>query len=155
MKLDWEGSAQATVIPSRRFEIADCDLKDVVANLSYVSDSLKTARNVAIVVVIAAAVYFLPNGGRAASTFEALLWVAFGVGIGYLGLRVYRENRVALHGLGDRHRGLLYGGLAGAVFALTARPRMWRTGAGELAWFVLAGLIVAALLAVYRHWRAY
>jgi hypothetical protein len=120
-----------------------------------VSTSLKTARNVAIIVVIAAAVYFLPNGGRVASTFEALLWVAFGVGIGYLGLRLYRENRVALHGLGDRHRGLFYGALAGTMFALTARPRMWQTGAGELAWFVLAGLIVYSLLAVYRHWRAY
>jgi hypothetical protein len=118
-------------------------------------DSLKTARNVAIIVVIAAGVYFLPNGGRVANTFESLLWVAFGVGIGYLGLRFYRENRVALHGLGDRHRGLLYGSLAGAMFALTARPRMWETGAGELAWFVLVGLIVSSLLAVYRHWRAY
>jgi hypothetical protein len=120
-----------------------------------VSTSLKTARNVAIIVVIATAVYFLPNGGRAANTFESLLWVAFGVGIGYFGLRLYRENRVALHGLGDRHRGLFYGALAGAMFALVARPHMWQTGTGELAWFVLAGLIVYALLAVYRHWRAY
>ncbi len=83
---------------------------------------MKTARNVAIVVVIAAAVYFLPGGGRAASTFEAVLWVAFGVGIAYLGLRLYREHRVTLHGLGDRYRGLLYGALAlGALCA--DRPR--------------------------------
>ena len=118
-------------------------------------DRLKPARNIAIVALIAAAVYFLPGGGRAASTFEALLWIAFGIGIAYLGLRFYREHRIALHGLGDRHRGLLYGGLAAGVFAYIARPRMWQTGLGELAWFVLAGLVVYALLAVYRHWRAY
>ncbi len=118
-------------------------------------DRLKTTRNVAIVVLIAAAVYLLPGGGRAANTFEALLWIAFGIGIAYLGLRAYREYRVALHGLGDRHRGLLYGGLAGAVFVYAARLRMWQTGLGELAWFVLAGLVVYVLLAVYRHWRAY
>jgi hypothetical protein len=118
-------------------------------------DNLKTARNVAIIVVIAAAVYFLPNGGRAASTFEALLWVAFGVGIGYFALRVYREHRIALHGLGDRHRGLLYGGFAAGVFAYAARTRIWQTGLGELAWFVLAGIVVYALLEVHRHWRAY
>ena len=41
-----------------------------------------------------------------------MLLVGFGVGIGYLGLRLYRENRVALYGLGDRYRGLLYGALA-------------------------------------------
>jgi hypothetical protein len=120
-----------------------------------VDDRLKTARNLAIIVLIAVAVDLLPGGGRGAHTFEALLWVAFGIGIAYLGLRSYREYRVALHGLGDRHRGLLYGGLSGAVFAYAARSRMWQTGLGELAWFVLAILVIYALLEVYRHWRAY
>jgi hypothetical protein len=118
-------------------------------------EQLKTARNVAIVAAIAAAVYFLPGGGRAADTFEAALWVAFGIGIGYVGLRLYRENRVALHGLGDAHRGLLYGALAGIVYLLLARSRMWNTGAGELAWFVLAAAAVYALIATYRYWRTY
>jgi hypothetical protein len=118
-------------------------------------DRLKTARNVAIVALIAAAVYFLPGGGRAASTFEALLYVTFGVGIAYLGLRLYRENRVALHGLGDRHRALLYAAFAVAVFAVTARVRMWQTGLGELVWFVLIGFAAYTLLTVYRHWRSY
>jgi hypothetical protein len=118
-------------------------------------DRLKMARNVTIIALIAAAVYLLPGGGRAANTFEALLWVAFGIGIAYLGLRSYRERRVALHSLGDRHRGLLYGGLVGAVFVYAARSRMWQTGFGELVWFALTGLVVYALLEVYRHWRAY
>jgi len=118
-------------------------------------ERLKILRNVAIVAAIAAGVYFLPGGGRAADTFEAALWVAFGVGIAYFGLRLYRENRVALHGLGDPHRGLLYGALAGVVFLLTARTRMWNTGVGELAWFVLAASAVYALIATYRYWRSY
>jgi hypothetical protein len=117
--------------------------------------ALKTARNVAIVLVIAAAVYFLPGGGRAASTFEAALWVAFGLGIGYLGLMQYREHRVALHGLGDRHRAMLYGAVALALFAYMARARMWLTGFGELAWFVLVGLVVYSLMEVYRRSRSY
>ena len=116
---------------------------------------LKTVRNVAIVVEIAAAIYFLPGGGRAASTFEAALWVGFGVGIAYVGLRAYREYRVALHGLGDRYRGLLYASLAGGVFLLLDRHRMWGTSVGELIWFVLAGLIVYSLLAIYRYSRSY
>jgi hypothetical protein len=120
-----------------------------------VSEQLKMARNVAIVLAIAAAVYFVPGGGRVANTFEAALWAAFGIGVGYLGLRMYREHHVALHSLGDSHRGLLYGAVALAVFAYVARVRMWQTGSGELAWFVLAGLVVYSLLAVYRRWRAY
>lgn len=115
----------------------------------------KTARNIAILLVIAAAVYFVPGGGRAAGTFEAALWVAFGAGLGYLGLRVYRERRVALHSLGDHHRGLFYAGLALAAFAYFSKTRMWHTGLGELAWFVIVGCAVYALLEVLRRARSY
>ena len=45
--------------------------------------------------------------------------------------------------------------LAGGVFVLAARARMWQTGLGELVWFVLVGFVVYALLEVYRHWRSY
>jgi len=116
---------------------------------------IKTARNVAIIVAIAVAVYLLPGGGRAADTFEAVLWVAFGIGIAYLGLRLYREHRIALYGLGDRYRGLLYGALALGVLALIARQRMWESGAGEVLWFAALALVVYALLLVVRRWRAY
>jgi hypothetical protein len=118
-------------------------------------DRTKTARNIAIVVAIAAAVYILPGGGRVASTFEAALWVAFAVGIAYLGLRLYREHRTSLDSLGDRHRALLYGGIALGVFVVAARRRLWETGSGELLWFVLVACAVYALVVVFRHSRSY
>jgi hypothetical protein len=135
-----------------------------------VSEQLKMARNIAIILAIAAAVYFIPGGGRAAGTFEAALWVAFGLGIGYFGLRMYREHHMALYGLGDRHRGLLYGAVALGVFVWIVRKRMWYAlqvqgnelvqvhrwdGVGEFLWFVLVGLVVYALLTVYRYSRSY
>jgi hypothetical protein len=135
-----------------------------------VSERLKHSRNAAIILAIAAAVYFIPGGGRAANTFEAALWVAFGVAIGYLGLRMYREHHMTLYGLGDRHRGLLYGAVVLAVFLYVVRTRMWYalgqrgnelvqvhrwSGLGEFAWFVLAALVVYSLVAVYRHARSY
>lgn len=119
------------------------------------TDGVKNARNIAIVALIAAAVYFLPSGGRVAHTFEALLYIGFGVAIGYIGLRFYREHRVALHSLGDLHRGLLYGLIAMAIFLWMAYSRMWHTGLGELLWFVLAAGVAYALFAVFRRWRAY
>jgi hypothetical protein len=117
---------------------------------------LKTARNVAIVLLIAAAVFLLPGGGRAASTFEALLLIGFGVGFGYLGVRMYREYRVTLHGLGDRHRATLYGSLALVAFLIAGYSRMLHSTAlvGVL-WFVLLGLVLYGLMDVYRHWRSY
>lgn len=118
-------------------------------------DRMKNVRNIAIIVAIAAAVYLLPGGGRVASTFEAALWAAFGIGIAYFGLRLYREHRISLYSLGDRHRALLYGGVALGVFLYAARRRMWETGSGELLWFILAGCVVYALLEVFRHSRTY
>lgn len=120
-----------------------------------VSEQLKTARNIAILLVIAAAVFFIPGGGRAARTFEAVLVTAFALGLGYFGLYMYREQRISLHGLGHYHRGLLYGALALAMFDWIGYHRMWQTSGGELAWFVLAGVVVYALLTVYRQWRSY
>jgi hypothetical protein len=133
-------------------------------------DRPRTALNVAIVAAIAATVYFVPGGGRAANTAEALLYIGFGVGIGYFGLRSYREHRVTLHGLGDRHRALLYGALALGVVAIVARTRLWYAtqvqggalvqvhrwgGGGEVLWFAIVGLVAYALVAVYRFSRSY
>ncbi len=114
---------------------------------------MKAARNVAIIVAIAAGVYFIPGSSRATSTVEAVIAVAFGFAIAYLGVRLYREHRVAIHSLGDRHRALLYGAIAVGVFAAEARGRMWESGLGELFWFVLVGIVIWALLEVWRSYR--
>ena len=117
---------------------------------------MKAARNIAIILAISAGVYFIPGSGRATSTFEAVLWVAFGVAIAYLGVRLYREHRVAIHSLGDRHRALLYGAIALGVFASRRGARMWQTGIGELAWFVLSAIIDLRAdggLPVVLRWR--
>jgi hypothetical protein len=118
-------------------------------------ERFKTARNVAIVIALGAAVYFVPGGGRAAATFTAFLWVMFGVGFGYLGLRTYRERQFTLSALGDRHRGMLYASVAMVAFLYMAKPRMWETSLGELAWFLLAGAVLYAAMEIYRHYRSY
>jgi hypothetical protein len=118
-------------------------------------ERFKTAISVAIVLLLAAAVDLLPGGGQAAVTFEALLLVGFGVGFAYLGLRLYREYRVTVHGLGDRQRGMLYGALALIVIVVIGQKRMWETSLGAVLWLALIGLAVYALVDVYRRWRAY
>ena len=70
-------------------------------------------------------------------------------------MRSIANTAISIYGLGDAHRALLYAGIAVALFAGTARARMWQTGLGELVWFVLVGFVVYALLEIYRYWRAY
>jgi hypothetical protein len=118
-------------------------------------DRLKNARNVAILLLIAAAVDFLPGGSRAASTFSTVLGVIFAAGLAYAGVWAYRQHRVAVYGLGERRRALLYGAVGIAVVTVAAKPRMWETGFGEFVWFVLIGLVAYTLVALYRYSRSY
>jgi hypothetical protein len=115
----------------------------------------KHLRNAAIVLLIAAGLYWLPGGGRAEHTFEAVVYLLFGVAIGFLGLRFYREYRVSLHSLGDRHRALLCGAVALGAIAVMGQKRLWQTSLGELIWFVLVGLVVYAVIVVWRYARSY
>jgi hypothetical protein len=118
-------------------------------------DRLKTARNVAILLLLAAAVDFLPAGGRAANTFATALGVVFAAGLAYAAIWFYRRQRVGIYGLGERRRGLLYGALGVGVLSLAAKDRMWQTGFGEFVWFVLIGLTAYTLVALYRYSRSY
>jgi hypothetical protein len=115
--------------------------------------SRTAARNVLIVLALAAAVAFLPGGGKTANFAASLLSTGIGIIFVMLGVRFYRENRVTLFSLGDTHRGLLYGGMAAVVLALAGRPKLLNTGVGTLVFFVLLLGAVGALYAVWQHAR--
>jgi hypothetical protein len=115
----------------------------------------KTLRNVLIVVAVAAAVAFLPGGGDTAQLVSALLGIGITVVLVLLGVRFYRENRVAIFSLGDKHRGLLYGALGAIVLALAGRNKLLDTGLGSLAFVVLLIGAIGALYAVWQHYRTY
>ena len=72
-------------------------------------DRLRVIRNIVIVAALAAAIEFLPGGGRADLTISAVLGAAFGVGIGLFAVRMYQEHRTALYGLGDLATGISFG----------------------------------------------
>jgi hypothetical protein len=113
------------------------------------------ARNAAIVALLALAVFALPGGGRAADFVGALLFVLITVFLMLFAGRLYLENRVAIHSLGDRHRALLYGSLGIAVWTLAAGTKLFSTGAGTVLWFVLMGGASYGLYLVWRHQREY
>ena len=84
-----------------------------------------TARNVGIILLIAVAVYALPGGGSSADLIAALLSAAITVSFTLIGIRLYRENRMTIFGL------------------------------GAFVWFALIGAAAYALVLVWRAWRAY
>ena len=112
--------------------------------------STAALRNIAIILLLAGAVYFVPGGGDAAALIGALLSTAILASFVMLAARFYRERRLDLVGLGDRWRATLYGAVAVIVLAMAARPRLIVTGGGTLVWLAA---IAAASYAVYRVWR--
>lgn len=116
---------------------------------------MTAARNVAIIALIALAVWALPGGGTAARLFGALLFVALTIFMGLFFARLYQEHRLTLYGLGDAYRALLYGAIAVVVLLLAGGSRMFDTSTGTLLWFVLVAGVIGALLAVVRRAREY
>jgi hypothetical protein len=110
-------------------------------------------RNIAIILLLAVAVWLLPGGDTAADTVGNLLGVMFIGGILFFGYRMYMEHRDTIFGLEERQRGILYASLALAAISLIATRRMWDEGGlGAVIWLLFMSL---ALWGVYSVWRAY
>lgn len=113
------------------------------------------ARNVLIILAIAAAVAFIPGGDRTATFIGSFLSIGVLTSLVLIAGRSYREHRVTIFALGDQHRALLYGALGAIVLGLAARERLLDTGVGIFVFFVLLGGAAYALVAVWRHHREY
>jgi O-antigen/teichoic acid export membrane protein len=116
---------------------------------------VKTARNVAIVLALAAAVALIPAGGFAAGLLLWLLGLAFWGILAWFFARLYREHRMSLFMLDDRMRALLYVSIGVAVLTVSATRRLWDTPAGVIAWFALIAGASYGVFAVWQYSRRY
>ena len=112
-------------------------------------------RNIAIILVLAFAVWLLPGGGTGAAIISALIGIAFSVAIWFFLMRMYREHRMTIFALGDKYRAVFYGSLAALLFAGAAAARWWDSGGLTVLWLVLVAAAAYGLVATYRHWREY
>ena len=116
-------------------------------------DRNKHLRNIAIILALAVAVWKIPGGGTASATISNIFSVLFVAGMFFFGFRMYMEHRETIFSLDERQRGLMYGAIALAAFALIATPRLWgQGGLGAMLWLLMLG---AAGWALYSVWRAY
>jgi FtsH-binding integral membrane protein len=119
-------------------------------------DRNKHIRNVLIIVGLALAVWLLPGGDTASSTVANLLTVILMAGLLFFAFRLYMEHRATIFGLEDRQRGILYGAVALAAFAIIATSKLWDEGGlGAMLWFGLIGLAVYGMYTVWRTYQEY
>ena len=119
-------------------------------------DRNRHIRNIAIVLVLAVAVWQVPGGDSAGITISNILSLIFVGGLLFLGFRLYMENRETIFGLEERQRGVLYAGCALITITLIATRRMWEAGGiGAIVWLMMIGAGVYALVGVWRAYREY
>jgi hypothetical protein len=116
---------------------------------------MTAARNILIVLAIAALVVLVPGGGTGAGVATQAVSLAFLAALGWFASVMYRQHRVALYSLGDRRRAVLYVAAAVAALTLTGTSRLWHTGPGSVAWLVLLGVAAYAIFAVLWAARRY
>lgn len=117
--------------------------------------SLTTVRNIAIILAVAALVVVVPGGGTGTSVALQAVYLLFLATLGWFATVMYRQHRASLYSLGDRRRALLYVAIAVATVCLTGTSKLWSTSLGSVAWLVLLGGAVYAVIAVVWTARRY
>jgi hypothetical protein len=110
---------------------------------------VRTARNVAIIMLLALLVAFLPGGGNVADALLAALTLGLLAGISWMIYTLSRENQMTLATLSDGRRAILYGAVGLIVLLIAGSDKMLGTGGGTLLWLLL---FVAAVGAIWRVW---
>jgi len=105
------------------------------------------------VLLLAAAVWSLPGGGKGASLVIELLGAVMLAAIAMTAWRFGREHSLELERLEVRGRAVLFGTLGLAALAAVSRPQLWASVAGSVIWLVMAGVTVAGAVASWRLWR--
>jgi hypothetical protein len=110
---------------------------------------VRTTRNLAIIMVLALGVAFLPHGGNVVEAIFAAIWLGFLAGISWMLYVLSRENQLTLATLSDGRRALFYGAFGMIALLIAGTPKLFSSGGGTLVWILLLGASVAA---IWRIW---
>lgn len=116
---------------------------------------LQTARNVAIIALLALAVTVLPGGGAAAQTMLVALSMAFLVAIAFFCFRLYNEQQMTLALMPDSRRAILFGAIGAIALLIVGYEEFASWGGGVLVWIALMAGAIAAIFLVWRDTTTY
>ena len=116
---------------------------------------MRAARDVAIILVLALGVAFVPGGGNAADTILLALTMGFLAGIAWLLYTLSRENQLTLATLSDGRRAILYGAFGLLVLLVAGADEMMHSGGGTLAWILLLAVSIGAIWRVWMEANSY
>jgi hypothetical protein len=110
---------------------------------------VRTARNIAIIMLLALGVAFAPSGGNVVDAVFTALTMGFLAGIAWMLYTLSRQNQLTLATLDDRRRAIFYGAFGLLALLVAGTDKMFSSGGGTLLWILLLG---AAAAAIWRIW---
>lgn len=110
---------------------------------------MRNARNVGIILLLALAAAFAPNGGNVVEAILAAISLAFLTGISWMLYVLSREKQLTIATFTDSQRAIFYSGFGVLVLCAAWADQMFLRGGTTVFWIVL---LVGALLAIYKVW---
>lgn len=110
---------------------------------------MRTARNVAIIMLLAIPVAFTVTGGNIAEALLTALTMGLLAGLAWMVYTFSRENQLTLATLTDARRALLYGAIGLILLLIAGTDKLFASGGGTLLWILL---FAAAIAAIWRVW---
>jgi len=110
---------------------------------------MRTARDVAIIMLLALVVAFAPHGGNAAEALLTAITMAFLAGLAWMLFVLSRQNQLTLATLTDGRRAIFYGAFGLIALLIAGNDEMFTTGGGTLLWLLL---LAASIAAIWRIW---
>lgn len=111
---------------------------------------MKAIRNVAIIVLIALALTFLPAGSNIASGLLTALGLVIGVSIVAMLIDLWRRTGLQRDAFTDRQRWLIYGSCGAIALMIVGADEMLASGPGTVAWIAI--LALSGWL-IFNTWR--
>ena len=112
---------------------------------------MQTARNVAIIALLALGVTVLPGGGAAAETMLSALGIAFLAAIAWFVYTFYRRQEDTLAGIPDGRRALLFGAVGLIVLLIAGFGQFQDWGSGAILGWIC--LLAGSIIAIFVVWR--
>jgi O-antigen/teichoic acid export membrane protein len=116
---------------------------------------LQTARNIAIILALAAGVDFLPGGGAAAATVLSALMMLFLAAIAWLLYRVYHEQQLTLATLTDASKAGVFGAVGAMALLVVAYDDFRSWSGGIVLWVALMAGCVGIIFLIWRAATTY
>ena len=112
---------------------------------------MRTARNIAIIALLAVPIAFVPGGGDVAEAIIVALTCAFLAGVAVMVYVLWRQNQMTISTLSDSRRAILYGAVGGVALLVAAQDELSEVAGGIVIWIALLAACAFAIFAVWRE----